>query len=307
MRGGAPGTRETDLLHPTASIERIHAIVLTGGSAFGLSAASGVTDALAAAGIGFAVGGPGDVVPIVPGAVLFDLGRGGSFGARPGPAFGEQAVAAALCGDRDDRLGLVGAGLGAVSSGMKSGLGTASSVLPDGSVVAAVVVANAVGSPIDPRNGELLGARSLLAGDFPGLQVPTPADRDTVLAVIAATGPHLRTPAATVRNTSIGIVATDATLTKAQCTKMAGTAHDGLARAINPVHTQFDGDTLFAVSSCHRSPPDEIGLHDLLAASAEVVTRALVRGLLSAEGIATPGGAWSSYLDLAPSARGARA
>ncbi len=303
VRGGAPGTRETDLLHPTASLQRVHAIVLTGGSAFGLSAASGATDALAAAGIGFPVGAPEDVVPIVPAAVLFDLGRGGSFGARPGPAFGEQAVAAALAGGVDERMGLVGAGLGAVTSGIKGGLGAASSVLPDGTVVAALVVANAVGSPVDPRTGELLGARLLLPGDFPGLRAPTDEHRRALLGVIGRTGPHLRTPAASITNTSIGIVATDATLTKAQCTKMAGTAHDGLARALNPVHTQFDGDTLFAVSSATGPAPDEIGLHDILCAAADVVTRALVRGLLAAESVQTAGGSWSSYLDLAPSAR----
>ena len=308
VRGGAPGTRETDLLAPTASIQHVHAIVLTGGSAFGLSAASGVADSLALAGIGFPVGTPGDVVPIVPAAVLFDLGRGGAFAARPGPSFGAQAVAAALAGRRDDRMGLVGAGTGAVSSGIKSGLGTASAVMPDGSVVAALVVANAVGSPVDPRNGELLGARNLLAEDFlglglRGLQAPEPAHRDALQHVVTSTGPHLRTPAAKISNTSIGIIATNATLTKTQCTKMAGTAHDGLARALNPVHTQFDGDTLFAVSTATGPAPDEIGLHDILCAAADVVTRALVRGLLAATGVQTPGGTWSSYLDLAPSAR----
>lgn len=309
VRGGAPGTRETDLLDPTASIQRVHAIVLTGGSAFGLSAASGVAEALALAGIGFPVGAPGDVVPIVPATVLFDLGRGGSFTARPDASFGKLAVAAALAGVPDDRMGLVGAGMGAVSSGIKSGLGTASSVLADGSVVGALVVANAVGSPVDPCNGELLGARNLLARDLAGLdlaglRVPEEAERDALQQVITTTGPHLRTPAARISNTSIGIIATNATLTKAQCTKMAGTAHDGLARALNPVHTQFDGDTLFAVSTATGPVPDDIGFHDILCAAAEVVTRALVRGLLAAEGVQTPGGSWSSYLDLAPSARG---
>ena len=305
VRGGSPGTRETDLLDPTAAIQRVHAIVLTGGSAFGLSAASGVADALAAAGIGLPVGGdPGEVVPIVPAAVLFDLGRGGSFRSRPDPTFGERAVAAALSGGADDRIGLIGAGTGAVSSGIKSGLGTASSVLADGSTVAAVVVANAVGSPVDPRNGELFGARNLLPADFPALRVPSTAHRNALQAVVSATGPHLRTPGAAMSNTCIGIVATDAALTKVQCAKMAGTAHDGLARALNPVHTQFDGDTLFAVSTALRPAPDDIALHGILCAAADVVTRALVRGLLAAESVQTPGGSWSSYLDLAPSARG---
>lgn len=301
VRGGAPGTRETDLLHPGASVQRIHAIVLTGGSAFGLSAACGVADALAAAGIGLPVGVPGEVVPIVPAAVLFDLGRGGSFANRPGPSFGAEAVAAAHADGRDARMGLVGAGMGAVTSGIKSGVGTASAVLPDGSTVAALVVANAVGSPVDPRTGELLGARCLQPDDFAGLTAPSPEQRDQLLAVMSAAGPHLRT--ASLMNTSIGVVATDAALTKAQCGKLAGIGHDGLARALNPVHTQFDGDTLFAVSTAGGPAPDELGVHHILCAAADVVTRALVRGLLAAVSVNTPGGSWSTYLDLAPSAQ----
>ncbi len=304
VRGGGPGTRETDLLHPAASIQRIHAVVLTGGSAFGLSAACGVSDALADRGIGLPVGAPGDVVPIVPAAVLFDLGRGGRFTARPGPVFGAEAVAAARA---DGRIGVVGVGVGAVSAGLKGGVGSASAITPDGSVVAALVVANAAGSPVDPRNGELLGARNLRPEDFPALQVPSAAHRDALAAVVSAAGPHLRAPdLPPLTNTSIGVVATNATLTKAQCSKMAGTAHDGLARALNPVHTQFDGDTLFAVSTTSGGTPDDIGFHHILCAAADVVTRAIVRGLLAAESVATAGGSWSSYLDLAPSARADR-
>lgn len=303
VRGGAPGTRETDLLHPTASMQRIHAIVLTGGSAYGLSAASGVADALGASGVGFPVGDGGDVVPIVPAAVLFDLGRGGAFSARPGPEFGHLAVAAAIGASPLPDIGAVGAGTGAVTAGLKGGIGTASAMMPDGSVVAALVVANAVGSPIDPRNGELLGARNLVDADHPGLDIPTRAERGLLLSVVNANSPQLRTP--TMGNTSIGIVATDATLTKAQCTKMAATAHDGLARALNPVHTQFDGDTLFAVSTATGPVSDEMAFHHILCAAADVVTRALVRGLLSAPTVQTGAGRWPSYLELAPSA-GAR-
>lgn len=309
VRGGAPGTRETDLLHPTASIQQIHAIVLTGGSAYGLAAACGVAEGLGRAGIGFPVNESGDVVPIVPAAVLFDLGRGGSFHAYPDAGFGADALAAALTDGRDGRVGLVGAGVGAVTAGLKGGLGSASAVLPDGGIVSALVVANAVGSPVDARNGELLAARTLLPADFPGLRIPDQPDRDALLSVISAAGPRLRTPAGlaetapTLTNTSIGIVATDAALTKAQCAKMASTAHDGLARALNPVHTQFDGDTLFAVSDNTGPAPDEIAFHQILCAAADVVTRALGRGLLFAEHTLTPAGDWSGYLDLAPSAR----
>lgn len=299
VRGGAPGTRETDLLHPSAAMQRIHAIVLTGGSAYGLSAACGVADALGEAGVGFPVGARGDVVPIVPAAVLFDLARGGSFTARPGPAFGRAAVAAAVDGSHPLKMGAVGAGTGAVTAGLKGGIGTASAVMPDGSVVAALVVVNAVGSPIDPRSGELLGARNLLAADFPGLATPTAAERRALLAVVNSSGPSLLTP--TISNTSIGVVATDATLTKAQCSKMAATAHDGLARGLNPVHTQFDGDTLFAVSTVTGPIADELAFHHILCAAAEVVTRALVRGLLTAPTVRTSAGYWPSYLELAPS------
>jgi L-aminopeptidase/D-esterase-like protein len=310
VRGGAPGTRETDLLHPSASVQRVHAIVLTGGSAYGLAAACGVTHALGAAGIGFPVSDVGsEVVPIVPAAVLFDLGRGGAFTARPNADFGDAAVRAALAAGSDARLGSVGAGAGAVTAGLKGGLGMASAVLPDGSIVSALVIANAVGSPVDPRNGELLAARTMLPEDFAGLTVPTAGERDALLDVITTTGPHLRTPAnragaPAITNTSIGVVATNATLTKAQCAKMAATAHDGLARALNPVHTQFDGDTLFAVSDNLRPAPDDLGFYHILCAAADVVTRALSRGLLNAVHTTTPAGEWFSYLDLAPSAAG---
>lgn len=312
VRGGAPGTRETDLLNPVAAIQRVHALVLTGGSAYGLSAACGVADALGARGVGFPVGvgdDAGDVVPIVPAAVLFDLGRGGDFRARPGAEFGTRAVANAGTGF-DRRLGAVGVGTGAVTSGLKGGVGMASLVLPGGVTVAALVVANAAGSPVDPRTGELLGARNLLSGDVADLRAPSAADRDAVLAVIRAQDPHLRVPAnstrtisdTTLSNTTLGVVITDATLTKAECAKFAGTAHDGLARALNPVHTAFDGDTLFGVSTAVRPAPDALGLHDILCAAADVVTRALVRGLVAATSVRTPAGHWYSYRDLAPSA-----
>lgn len=337
VRGGGPGTRETDLLAPTASVERVHAITLTGGSAYGLTAASGVADALGEKGIGLPVGPePGQVVPIVPAAVLFDLGRGGSFDARPDASFGRAAVEDALIAgpDRTDltseaggisgSLGCVGAGTGAVCGGVKGGVGHASTVLPDGTTVAALVVANAVGSAVDPATGELYGARFLLPGDAPGLRAPDLGDLAELRVALArrpggpadplegggdpggSGGVSPAVPRAsysmTVRNTTIGLLATDATLTKAQCAKLAGVGHDGLARALNPVHTLFDGDTLFAVSTTAAPAPDMFGFQAILSAAADVVTRALVRALLAARGASTPGGSWSSYLELAPSA-----
>ncbi|GGL93546.1 P1 family peptidase [Nakamurella endophytica] len=348
VRGGAPGTRETDLLHPTASLQRVHAVTLTGGSAFGLAAAGGVALALEERGVGFDVGpgldaagadpagGPAvpPVVPIVPAAVLFDLGRGGVFRARPDEAFGRAAVEDALRADADrmTRSGLVGAGTGALTCGIKGGLGMASAVLGGTVTVAAMVVANAVGSPLDPRTGELLGARWLLPGDAPDLRSPDPDDARTLAELVATRDPFLTVPsrsqgieeaeesddavsvgpagtsdgATSIRATTLVVVATDATLSKSQCTKLAGTAHDGLARALNPVHTAYDGDTVFGVSTAQGPVPDEIGLHRILTVSADVVTRALVRALLAARSVATPGGNWSSYSDLAPSAVGSR-
>src|SRR5690606_13609315 len=181
VRGGGPGTRETDLLDPRNLVERAHAIVLSGGSAYGLAAATGVMERLADAGIGFPVGaGQRQVVPIVPGAVIFDLGRGGDFRATPGAEFGAAAYDAAS--DGPVPLGTVGAGAGAVAGGLKGGVGSASAVLDDGSTVAALAVVNAVGSTVDPGSGELYGARFGLPGEFDGLRVPDEAERAAALA-----------------------------------------------------------------------------------------------------------------------------
>jgi putative pantetheine hydrolase len=307
VRGGGPGTRETDLLSPMASVERVHAIVLTGGSAYGLASASGVADALGERGIGLQVGPlPDQVVPIVPSAVLFDLGRGGDFAARPDESFGRAAVQAALEVDPAAMAacGCVGAGTGAVAGGLKGAVGGASAVLPDGTTVAALMVANAVGSTVEPRTGTLWGASLLLPGDGPRLAAPTAADREALLAAATAPsgGPSRASAGHTMRNTTIGVLAIDATLTKAQCTKLAAVGHDGLARAVNPIHTLFDGDTLFAVSSAGRPAPDIMGYQMILAAAADVVSRAMVRAMLAAGGVQTAGGQWSSYLELAPSA-----
>ena len=305
VRGGAPGTRETDLLHPTASVQKIHALVLTGGSAFGLSAACGVMSSLEELGIGFPAGPDGRaVVPIVPGAVLFDLGRGGRLRARPDGEFGAAAVRAALDGSNSGEQGVVGAGTGAVSCGIKGGLGMASTRLPSGGTVAALVVANAVGSPVD-RAGGLLGAHLLEPADG-AVGVPSAEDRDRVLELVRGRNPRLLAApppdVPVVTNTTIGIIATDLALTKAQCTKLAAVGHDGLARALNPVHTAFDGDTLFAVATGRLAAPDELDLHELQVAAADTVTRALVRGLMSARSVRTPAGRIDCYAELAPSA-----
>lgn len=291
VRGGGPGTRETDLLDPSALVERVHAVLLTGGSAYGLAAADGVMAGLEELGVGLPVGpGPGEVVPIVPGAVIFDLGRGGTFRNRPDAVFGRGALAA-VSGD-DPARGCVGAGTGATCGGLKGGVGWAETTLPTGVRVGALSVVNAAGSAVDPETGRLWADRS------GRLAAPTAVERE---ALERARGD--RTPSL---NTTIGVVLTDATVTKAQARKVAAVAHDGLARAIAPVHSMSDGDTIFCLASGRRplSAQAQVGwattvpaFNVLLEAAADVFTAACLDALLQAEGR----GRWRSYGEVAPS------
>jgi L-aminopeptidase/D-esterase-like protein len=293
VRGAAPGTRETDLLDPRATVQRVHAVVLSGGSAFGLAAADGVMARLAAAGVGFPV--PGAVVPIVPSAVLFDLGRGGPAddpALRPSAATGAAAVDAASGGPVAQ--GVVGAGSGAVVGGLKGGIGTASVVLDgaDGVTVAALAAVNAAGSAVDPDTGGLLGARLGLPGEF-----APPAVGDAARAALrAAAGGPLRPRLGTA--TTLAVVATDATLDKAGCARLAAMGHDGLARALAPAHTAVDGDTVFALATGTRPEPDLAGLVALQEAAADAVSRAVVHAVLAAGTVATPAGTWRAYRDV---------
>jgi len=294
VRGGGPGTRETDLLDPRNLVERVHAVTLSGGSAFGLAAADGVMSALFDDGIGFPMGGPGDVVPIVPGAVIFDLGRGGHFAARPDASFGRAAYDAAHDGAVEQ--GCVGAGTGAKAGGLKGGVGSASTVLPDGTVVAALVVVNAIGSCVDPATGEVYAARLGFPGEFPALAAVDP-DRLAQARAAAALDPS---PLKYALATTIGVIATDATLTKAQCAKMSGIGHDGFARGIRPVHTMFDGDTLFTVATGAKGAdgiPDPFAFHAMLDAAGDTVTRAIAHAMLAATTVTTPAGTIRSFLD----------
>jgi len=329
VRGGGPATHETDLLDPSAAVESIHALVLTGGSAYGLAACTGVMLGLEGRGIGLAVGAqPGELVPIVPGAALFDLGRGGEFRARPTADFGRSALQAALDSDpAKPESGSIGAGCGAVAGNLKSGLGQASITLTSGIVVAALVVCNAAGSPIDPGNGDLLGARHLTAEDGPRPSAVA-AHRLTALTdavyrrpdrpVFAFDGdnPDGVNPLGVnplgvnplgdnpIQHTTLAVVATNARLTKSRCARMAAVAHDGMARAVNPVHTMFDGDLVFGVSTggAGSAPagkdPDPLEFHEILTAAADVVTRSIVRGLLAARSTRTAAGSWPSWTDL---------
>lgn len=294
VRGGGPGTRETDLLDPRNLVERVQAVVLSGGSAYGLASADGVVRGLADDGQGLMVG-PGQVVPIVPAAVIFDLGRGGEFRNHPGPELGREAYLRARDGDGGVAEGCVGAGTGAVAGGLKGGVGTASLRLPGGPTVGALAVVNAMGSTVDPATGLLWAA----TGD-PGL---TAALQDA----------HPARPEVTLDppfglNTTVGVVATDAPLSKAQCRKLAEAGQDGMARAIRPCHTMFDGDTVFGLSTADSpGATSPAGLNDLLAAAADCFARAVGQAMLAATTTATAGGRWSCYRDLhlsPPSAEG---
>lgn len=323
-RGGGPGTRETDALDARNLVQRVDAVVLTGGSAFGLDAASGVAAWLEERGRGFRVGpDPAQVVPVVPAAALFDLGRGGDWRARPDAALGREAVEAAAGTGLGAPVaqGNVGAGTGAVAGGIKGGVGSASVVLPSGITVAALATVNAAGSVIDPLTGALYG--EWFAESYEpvrGGRARRPGEAEHARAqrrLAAARAESERRSAASVRpplNTTLAVVATDAALSRAQAHKLAGTAHDGLARAVRPVHLLSDGDTVFALATGDRPLVPEgaeggqdpaFGVHleagalnEILAAGADVLTRAVVKGVLAAQGVDGPGGVFPAYRDL---------
>ncbi|WP_171155396.1 P1 family peptidase [Streptomyces argyrophylli] len=294
VRGGGPGTKETDALDPRTVVRKIDAVVLTGGSAYGLDAASGVMAWLEERERGVRVGpDPAHVVPVVPAACLFDLGRGGDFRARPDAGTGRAAVEAAAAGVPEARVaqGCVGAGTGAVAGRLKGGVGTASTVLDSGITVGALVVVNAAGSVLDPETGVLYG--ELLQGrvEYPQERVHEAACRRLDEAA-AGNGPA-------PLNTTLAVVATDADLSKAQAQKLAGTAHDGIARAVRPVHLLHDGDTVFALATgTHPLDTHPLALNGILAAGADVVMRAIVRAVRAAESVHGPGGVWPSYGEL---------
>ncbi|WP_432156323.1 MULTISPECIES: P1 family peptidase [unclassified Streptomyces] len=295
VRGGGPGTKETDALDPRNLVQKAEAVVLTGGSAYGLDAASGVMAWLEERGRGVRVGpDPAHVVPVVPAACVFDLGRGGDFRARPGADMGRTAVEAAAASEPGARVpeGCVGAGTGAVAGALKGGIGTASTVLDSGVTVAALVVANAAGAVLDPETGALYGELWQGRAVYPEGRVHEAARRRLALCAAQNGAPPL--------NTTLAVVATDAELSKAQAQKLAGTAHDGIARAVRPVHLLHDGDTVFALATGTHPLGSEhpLALNDILAAGADVVTRAIVRGVRAAESVAGPGGMWPSYGEL---------
>jgi L-aminopeptidase/D-esterase-like protein len=286
VRGAAPGTRETDLLDPVNAVERIHALVLAGGSAFGLDAASGVVAWLEERGLGLAVGPVR--VPIVPAAILFDLLLGDP-SIRPDARAGRLACEAAST--RPPAEGSVGAGAGAtvgklwgIGRAMRGGIGSASLRI-SGVTVAALVAVNAIGDVIDPQTAlPIAGARSADGSRL----------RNTTASLLAGDLPQRLMPGGA---TTIGCVATDAMLTKAECRKLAQCAHDGLARTLDPVHTAFDGDTLFALSTGRTGNT----LHPVVmaAAAAAVTATAVLRGIKAATSFAYLAGepipSWSDF------------
>ncbi|MCX5342959.1 P1 family peptidase [Streptomyces atratus] len=298
VRGGGPGTRETDALDPRNLVQRVDAVVLTGGSAYGLDAASGVMAWLEEQGRGVRVGpDPAQVVPVVPAACIFDLGRGGDWRARPDASTGRAAVEDAAGTEPGAPVveGGVGAGTGAVAGQLKGGVGTASVRLASGITVGALIVVNAAGSVVDPRTGVLYGEYGAAEPPvYPAPEIHLAAQQRLAGAREANARPPL--------NTTLAVVATDADLTRAQAQKLAGTAHDGLARAVRPVHLLTDGDTVFALATGARplDPQNPIALNDLLAAGADTLARAIVKAVRAAQSVngRPGGGSYPAYSDL---------
>ncbi|EHY88597.1 P1 family peptidase [Saccharomonospora azurea] len=285
QRGGAPGTRETDLLEPENLVQTVDAVCLSGGSAFGLAAADGVMRWLDERHRGIPVGPrPEHVVPIVPAAVIFDLPRS-EWGNRPDGTFGYAACEAAT--DGPVRQGSVGAGAGAQAGSLKGGVGTASEVVahPDGSgevVVGALAVVNASGEAVRRSSGVPYAAEHGRDGEFGVSRWPDRPGEPS-------------SPEGTPLNTTIGVVAVDAALSKAQCRRLAVAAQDGIAWAVRPAHTMFDGDTVFALATGEKAlprvegPVGEAGtaaaLDRVCAAAARVFARAMVHGVVAATGV----------------------
>jgi len=273
--GGSPGTRESDLLAPEQEVERVDALVLAGGSAFGLDAASGVQAWLREQGRGFPVAGLR--VPIVPAAILFDLANGGDKDWGRYPPYRELGYAAAAAASTDARTGRAGAGYGATTATTPGGLGIASETLPCGATVMAVMAVNAAGSPLVGATGHFWAAPFERNGEFGGRGLPHPWPSD-------ATRPRLKGGHSTAgMNTTIGVVVTDARISKVEARKIAVMAHDGFARALYPVHSPGDGDLLFVMSTgavdLDRSA---LSLLTLGTTAANTVARAIAQGVYAA-------------------------
>jgi len=314
IRGGGPGTRETDALDPRRLVDRIHAVCLSGGSAYGLAAADGVARTLEGRGLGFPV--PGGVVPVVPAAVIFDLGRAGRFDRRPDATFGVSATRRALGrAGRDPARGTVGAGSGAIAGGLQGGIGMSSCRVGD-IVVGALFVVNSAGSVIDPATG-LPWAREYHHG-----RSPSASDRARLRQYLDNFEQARRdltsdTTGNTTTNTTIGVVATTADLSRTEAATMASVAHDGIAIAVRPAHSMFDGDAVFALATgTHHLIEHESGMTNrfagqhtrpgrfnaILEAAVSCTAAACTDAVLSADSLGPAGP--PSYRDLVGSAFG---
>jgi L-aminopeptidase/D-esterase-like protein len=278
VRGGAPATRETDLLEPHRTAERIDAVVLSGGSAFGLDAGAGVQALLRERGRGFAIG---DIrVPLVCGASMFDLLNGGDKNWGRFPPYRDLGYSAAAQAGNTFALGTIGAGFGATTINLQGGLGSASAVTRDGHTVGALAVVNACGSVNVGRGAHFWAAPFEVGGEFGGLGFPREVPPDALIPISKGRPGE---------NTTIAIVATDAALSKAQAKELAVIAQDGFTRAIYPAHTTLDGDAVFAAATGRRPLADAINeLTEIGTIAANTLARAVARGVFEAK--ARPGG-----------------
>jgi L-aminopeptidase/D-esterase-like protein len=281
VRGGGPGTREGALLDVVNTVERVDAFALAGGSAFGLEAGGGVQAWLAEQGRGFQVRGA--VIPIVPGAIVFDLLNGGDKAWGRFPPYRDLGYAAAAAASDSFALGSVGAGLGATTANVKGGLGSASAVTRDGVAVAALAVVNAVGSVTMGDGPWFWAAPFEIASEFGGRGWPGHFSPD-ILAMRLKGGPA----ATAVENTTLAVVVTDAALTKPQTRRLAMIAQTGFARAIYPVHAPLDGDVVFAAATGQQPVDPLVGLTELGMVAANVVARAIARGVYEATALPFP-------------------
>lgn len=282
VRGGGPGTREGALLDLANTVERIDALALGGGSAFGLEAGGGVQAWLAEQGRGFEVRGA--IIPIVPGAICFDLLNGGDKNWGRFAPYRDLGYAAAAAAHTGFALGSVGAGLGATTANLKGGLGSASAVTVGGVRVAALAVVNAVGSVTVGDGPHFWAAPFEVDGEFGGRGLPASFTPDMLAMRVKGT------PAATaVENTTLAVVVTDALLTKPQTKRLAMIAQTGFARAIYPVHAPMDGDVVFAASAGQKPIDPLIGLTELGMVAANVMSRAIARGVYAASALPFPG------------------
>ena len=279
VRGGGPGTRETDLLAPATSIDRIDAVALSGGSAFGLEAGAGIAAWLAEQGRGFAVGSAR--VPLVPGAILFDLLGPGEKNWGRFPPYRELGYAAAAAAATDFTLGSVGAGTGATTQNLKGGLGSASARTPSGHIVGALAAVNAAGRVTVGDGPHFWAAPFEVGSEFGGRGLPSPLPPE-------ALAPRMK--GQLIASTTLCVVATDAALTQPQAARLATMASAGLARSIDPIYSALDGDIVFAVATGGKPISDAVhGLSAIGAVAAYVLARAVARGIYEAKALAFPG------------------